>query len=56
VMFHVKVFWVVTLCSVVAGYQYFRGLYFLHLQGEVGENGMDLYWPLHHVDGGSMDL
>jgi hypothetical protein len=35
VTFQVKVFWVVTACSVVAGYQYFRGLCCLHLQGEV---------------------
>jgi hypothetical protein len=25
VMFQVKVFWVMTQCSVVVGYQYFRG-------------------------------
>jgi hypothetical protein len=44
VMFQVKVFWVVTLCSVVVGYQCFRGPCYLHLQGEVaimGENGTD---------------
>jgi hypothetical protein len=26
-------FWVVAPCSVVVGYQHFRGLSFLHLQG-----------------------
>jgi hypothetical protein len=29
----IVVFWVVTLCSVVRGYQRFRGMYHLHLQG-----------------------
>jgi hypothetical protein len=33
VKIHVKVFWVVTPCSVVAGYRRFRGPYCLHLQG-----------------------
>jgi hypothetical protein len=31
VMFHVEVFWVVTPCSVVAGYRRFRSRCFLHL-------------------------
>jgi hypothetical protein len=34
-MFQVELFWVVTPCSVVIGYQRFRGPCFLHLQGEV---------------------
>jgi hypothetical protein len=44
VMFQVEVFWVVTLCSAVIGYQRFRGPCCLHLHGEVKS-----------VDGGSMD-
>jgi hypothetical protein len=36
---HVKFFWVVTLCSVVVGYQCFRGPCCLHLQGEVTGSG-----------------
>jgi hypothetical protein len=35
VMIQVEVFWVVTPCSTVVGYQYFRGPCCLHLQGEV---------------------
>jgi hypothetical protein len=35
VMFHVEVFWVVTLCIVVIGYQRFGGPCCLHLQGVV---------------------
>jgi hypothetical protein len=31
---HVEVFWDVTPCSVVVGYQRFRGPWCLHLQGE----------------------
>jgi len=31
----VAVFWVVTLCSSVVGYQCFRGLCCLHLHGDV---------------------
>jgi hypothetical protein len=31
----VEVFWVVTPCSVVVGYQHFGGPCYLHLQGEV---------------------
>jgi len=34
-MYHVEVFWVVTPCSVVVGYQCFRRRCCLHLQGEV---------------------
>jgi hypothetical protein len=34
VMFQVDVFWVVTPCSVVSGYQRFRGPCCLHFQGE----------------------
>jgi hypothetical protein len=33
VKFQVEVFWVVTLCSVVVGYQCFRGPCYLHLLG-----------------------
>jgi hypothetical protein len=45
VMFLVFVFWVVIPHSVVVGYQCFRGLWCLHLQGEVAdveENGIDV--------------
>jgi hypothetical protein len=35
VMFQDEVFWFVTLCNVVVGYQCFRGSCHLHLQGEV---------------------
>jgi hypothetical protein len=41
VKIQVDVFWVVTQCSVVVGYQHFRGLCRLHLQGEDG--GVTLY-------------
>jgi hypothetical protein len=44
-MFQVKVCWVMTLCSVVVGYQCFKGPYCLHLEGEmssVGENSTDI--------------
>jgi hypothetical protein len=34
-LFQVKVFWVMTPCNVVAGYQRFGGTCYLHLQGEV---------------------
>jgi len=34
VMFQVKVFWVVTPCGIVVGYQRFRGPYCLHLHLE----------------------
>jgi hypothetical protein len=34
VMFQVEVFWVWILCSVVEGYQHFRGPCCFHLQGE----------------------
>jgi len=37
VNFQVEFFWVVTLCSVVVGYQRFRGPCRLVLQGEVPE-------------------
>jgi hypothetical protein len=33
---HVEVFWAVTPCGVVAGYQHFGGHCCLHLQGEDG--------------------
>jgi hypothetical protein len=44
VMFQVDVFWVMTLCSVVVGYQRFGGPCCLHLQGEVDrkKNGIDI--------------
>jgi len=38
VMFQVEVFWVVTPCSDVAGYQRFRGPCCIHLQGEDGSS------------------
>jgi hypothetical protein len=41
VIFQVEVFWVVTPCSVVAGYQHFRGPCCHHLQGD-DEGSMDL--------------
>jgi hypothetical protein len=41
VKFQVDVFWIVMACSVVVGYQHFRGPRCFHLQGG---------------DGGSMDL
>jgi hypothetical protein len=41
VMFQVEVFWHVTSCSVVVGYECFRDPYCLHLQGEDR-------WKLHH--------
>jgi hypothetical protein len=34
VMFHVKIFWVLTPGSVMVGYQCFRGPRCLHFQGE----------------------
>jgi hypothetical protein len=34
-MFHVEIFWVVTLCNVVVEYRRFGGPCSLHLQGEV---------------------
>jgi len=36
---HVIVFCVITPCSDGAGYQHFRGLHCLHLQGEVNGTG-----------------
>jgi hypothetical protein len=45
VMVQMEFFLVVTPCSVVVGYQRFRGPCCLHLQGEVvsvGENGVDV--------------
>jgi hypothetical protein len=36
VIFHVEVFWVVTPCNVVLGYQRFGGPCCVHLQGESG--------------------
>jgi len=41
VMFQVKVFWVVMLCSAVVGYQHIRGPRCLHLHPESG-GSMDL--------------
>jgi hypothetical protein len=37
------VFWIVTLCSDVVGYQCFGGSCFLHLQGEDNSEDVDLY-------------
>jgi hypothetical protein len=45
VMFQVTVFWVVATCSVMLGYQHFRGPCCPHLQGEVAdmrENSIDI--------------
>jgi hypothetical protein len=44
VMFQLKVFWVMTLCSVVVGYQCFRGLCCLHLQGHGVTTQRTLTW------------
>jgi len=35
-IFRVELFWVVSPCSVVLGYQHFTGSCCLHLQGKVG--------------------
>jgi hypothetical protein len=43
VMFQVEVFWVVTPCSVVVGYQNFRSPWCLHLQGEVYDKTLVSY-------------
>jgi len=43
VMIQVEVFWDVTVCSVVVGYQRFRGPCCLHRQGE-GGGSVDLCW------------
>jgi hypothetical protein len=42
-MFQVEVFWVVTLCNIVVGYQRVRGPCCLHLQGEVTSETMVSY-------------
>jgi hypothetical protein len=42
-MFRVEVFWVVTPCSVVVGYQCLRGPCCLHLQGEM-KLKMEVAW------------
>jgi len=42
VKIHVKVFWVVTLCGAMVGYQYFRGPWCLSLHPENGYS-MDLW-------------
>jgi len=43
VTFHIEVFWVVTPCNSVLGYEPFRGPCCLHLQGEMKmEASMDL--------------
>jgi len=44
VKIRVEFFWVVMPCSVVIGYQEFRGICCLHLQGECGSN-MD-FWKV----------
>jgi hypothetical protein len=48
----VEVFWVVTTCNVVVGYQRFGGPFCLHLQGEDG--GSTVFWnacvvPRHYM-------
>jgi len=35
VKIQIKVFWIVTPCSVAVGYQFFREPYCLHLQGDI---------------------
>jgi hypothetical protein len=43
VKIQVEVFWVMTLCGVVVGYQLYGGLFCLHFQGEMngtGRNGV----------------
>jgi hypothetical protein len=42
-------FWVVTLCSVVVGYQRFRGPCCHHLQGAVTTRGGSMDLPQHHT-------
>jgi hypothetical protein len=53
VIFQVQVFWVVTPCSVVVGYQRFAGLRCLHLQGDGSSTDLcNLLYPsttLHDV-------
>jgi len=48
VMFQVEVFWAVTPCSIVVGYQRFGGPCCLHLQGEVSgswiEIQVEVFW------------
>jgi len=38
-LFQVEVFWIVKLCSVVVGYQRFRGPHCLFIQGKVAQMG-----------------
>jgi len=60
----VKVFWVVMLCSVVVGYQCFRGLCCLHLQGITAQHhnpdDLDLmhiaYMYVHFISTGMIVL
>jgi hypothetical protein len=44
----VEVFWVVTLCSVVVGYQHFRSWCCVHLHNPEGLNLQQFNWSLHH--------
>jgi len=37
VKIQVEIFWIVTTCNVVVGYQRFGGPFFLHLQGDSTE-------------------
>jgi uncharacterized membrane protein YgcG len=48
-MFQVQVFWVVTPCSVVVGYQCFGGPYCFHLQGEVAVRTSDTLVSYHNT-------
>jgi len=43
-MFQVEVFWVVTPCIVVVGYQSFGGPCCLHLQGDGRQHGSPKRW------------
>jgi hypothetical protein len=48
----IVVFWVMTLCDLVGGYQHFRGKYCLHLQDEVteGDHYQEIRKFMHSVN------
>jgi hypothetical protein len=48
-LFQVEVFWVVTPCSVLVGYQRFRVPCCLHLQGEVGGSQNQSYFATNSL-------
>jgi hypothetical protein len=52
VMIQVEVFWVMTQCSVVTGYQRFRGTCYLHVQAKM----KSALTSETLEDGGSLDL